>query len=551
MTSSLSAAGLAAATVDDPQFRLPEHPSVVPGVVLRWLGEELVVEGTGNRRVITGRTARRLLPDLLPLLDGRRSVTDLGTALGQPPARIRSVLLLLFSCGLLQEGPGAVGKARTPQAVLLSRLLDTTRVNANVDEAQSRLATAQVGLAAGDAFTAGLAADLRGMGMQVHRLGSGHDDGTADRLDLAVVWVDEETRADRAVLCRGLRDAGTPVLLVGPAGSSFVLGPYSAGDYGACPDCYLAQTDRAVGSATGAEVRGFAALTAVEVAALVSRVGTAASLRGRTVLGLRSGRPQAEYLAPRPGCPTCGDPAVELQDPPIAYRYETSVAFPPRRLVNPRDHQHHFESSNVALQFDFPAFRGTSHTELPGTGLTGAADDEARPGGEGAVSLTQLGTLLQVAFGLKERPGPGKLLRWAPTGGNLGSPTCYVVVRDVDGLPPGVYGYQPNGHHLVLVRDRLPETLGVGAPVTLVVGGALLRVARKYRTFAYRVIHLDTGVALSHVVLLARRLGLQATNHPAWDDLRIADEVGADPDGEAVTAVLTLRPTTTDRDVTA
>ncbi|MEU4584672.1 nitroreductase family protein [Kitasatospora aureofaciens] len=531
-TTQLSAVDLAYATANDPQFRLPAHPSVVPGVVLHWSEDGLIVEGTGTRRTLSGRSARQILPDLLPLLDGTRTLDQLSTVLGRPDPQVRAVLLLLYSCGLLQEG---APRRTDPQSVLLARLLDSTRVNTNADEAQDRLVGAPVALWSDAGFAELLSERLNAMGMRTVRL-----DAAGFRADespvLAVLHIDAGNRGDAREVYRALRLREVPVLLTGPDGDGFFIGPYSANDHGACPECALAQMPSTSGESTAPDTQAAAAMTALEVLGLVARVGKPASLHGRTRVDLRAGKSETRMLAPRPGCDLCGDPAVALQDPPTAYAYEHSVAFPPRRLVNPRDHQVHFEPSNLALQYDAKEYPDAETVEL------GDADLALLDGGAQPLTVELLGTLLAAAFGLKQQPQDRrqKLLRFAPTGGNLGSPTAYLLVRDVPGLRPGGYAYQAIGHRLARVAELPPEYADMAAPVLLVVTGALVRVARKYRTFAYRVIHLDTGVAMSHLLLASRRFGLPVINEPAWDDAALATALGVEREFECVTAVVRL-----------
>ncbi|MFH8386553.1 nitroreductase family protein [Kitasatospora sp. NPDC018058] len=541
-TAQLSAVELAYATANDPQFRLPAHPSVVPGVVLHWSEDGLIVEGTGTRRTLSGRSARQILPDLLPLLDGTRTLDDLSAALGRPAPQVRAVLLLLYSCGLLQEG---VPRRTDPQSVLLARLLDSTRVNTNADEAQDRLAAAPVALWADGLFGESLAERLHAMGMRTVRLDSPNASADDEQSPaLAVLHVDAGNRADARELYRALRRREVPVLLTGPDSDGFFIGPYSANDHGACPECCLAQVPPISGEPTTPDTpAAAAALTALEVLGLVARVGKPASLHGRVRIDLCGGRSEARMLAPRPGCDLCGDPSVELQDPPPAYAYEHSVAFPPRRLVNPRDHQVHFEPSNLALQYDAKEYPDAETVDL------GDADLALLDVGAQPLTVDLLGTLLGAAFGLKQQPQDRKqkLLRFAPTGGNLGSPTAYLLVRDVPGLEPGGYAYQAISHRLARVAELPPEYRDMTEPALLVVTGALVRVARKYRTFAYRVIHLDTGVALTHLLLAGRRFGLQMTNEPAWDDSALTTALGVEREFECVTAVVRLGTTTGSR----
>src|SRR5450756_129675 len=540
MSMQLSAVQLATATANDPQFRLPERPCLVEGLVLAWTATGLLVEGTGTRRALSGKSAQQILPGLLPLLDGTRALPELAELTQLDEARIHAVLLLLYSCGMLQEGPHPEPARRDAAYALLSRLLDTTRVNASVAEAQTRLETTTAIVVAPEPFAGTLTAHLRASGMTTT---AGSSVSAVDpATGLAVVWIDRDCEAAATAACVAHYRAGIPVLLVGFDVAGFSLGPYSAVDHGACPACCLSSWQLGLPD-LGRESREIAAaLTAIEVVALVSRVGKPLSIHGRLITDLATGRSDTALSARRPGCPECGDPAVLLSEPPLAFRFEHSVAFPARRLANPRDHQHHFEAPNVALQYDTKDAGGRPTLELPAPRRTrepispGAADRPRR------VSRSDVATVLSLAFGLKiQLLEHQPIQRWAPTGGNLGSPQAYLVAHDVDGIEPGVYAYLPVGHQLAVLSDEPPWTQLEGTPATVIMTGALMRVAKKYRTFAYRVVHLDAGAALSHAAFAAGVVDVTLVNHPAWDDELLARATRINPDIEIVTGMFDLR----------
>lgn len=553
--SQLSAVHLASATANDPQFRLPERPCIAEGIVMTWTPRGLMVEGTGTRRSLTGRSARQILPDLLPLLDGSRTLAELAELMRLDSEHVHAVLLLLYSCGMLQEGPHPELAQRDDQYALLSRLLDTTRVNASAAEAQTRLDTTLIAVVAPEPFAGTLAAHLRASGMTT---GASKSVGAVDpTVGLAVVWVDQDNETDARSACAVLYQEGIPVLLVGSDPDGLSIGPFSDAGHGACPTCCLSSWQ--IGPPNGGREFGqtAAALTAIEVVALVSRVGTPISLHGRTITDLATGRSEMALAARRPGCPHCGDPSVALGDPSVAYRFEHLVAFPDRRFVNPRDHQHHFESANVALQYDTKDAGGRDTHELPAPSGIAPRSSQRRlrlwwRGREpvrpeiketsGRLALADVATVLALGFGLKTQPVENeRVLRWAPTGGNLGSPQAYLVVHDVDGIEPGVYAYLPVGHQLAVLSDTPPWPRTEGTSATVVMTGAIRRVAKKYRTFAYRVVHLDAGCALSHAALAARGLNLTIANHSAWDDDLLARVTRIDSEIETVTGMFDLR----------
>ena len=70
--------------------------------------------------------------------------------------------------------------------------------------------------------------------------------------------------------------------------------------------------------------------------------------------------------------------------------------------------------------------------------------------------------------------------------------------------------------------------------------GALARVAGKYHDFAYRIVHLDAGVATAQLQALATGYGLATRVAPRVDDGLLREELRLDPADEPVTAVLGL-----------
>ncbi len=93
---------------------VPERPLLAPWYRLVEDGDRLVLEYGQAVVVLEGAAVRTLLPPLLPLLDGTRTVEDviarLGTAAG--PA-IESALETLARHGLLTEGPDAPRRVRS------------------------------------------------------------------------------------------------------------------------------------------------------------------------------------------------------------------------------------------------------------------------------------------------------------------------------------------------------------------------------------------------------------------------------------------------------
>ena len=95
---------MARAVEFDPQFQMPAQPRFPHELVVVPLEDGLLVEGTDVRQVLRGKATKNLLPHLLPLLDGTRTIGELKQALPQVPlTHISSAVALLYTRGLLED----------------------------------------------------------------------------------------------------------------------------------------------------------------------------------------------------------------------------------------------------------------------------------------------------------------------------------------------------------------------------------------------------------------------------------------------------------------
>jgi SagB-type dehydrogenase family enzyme len=146
--------------------------------------------------------------------------------------------------------------------------------------------------------------------------------------------------------------------------------------------------------------------------------------------------------------------------------------------------------------------------------------------------LDSLGGLLGAALGSRgmatayhRRDVP---LRTFPSAGGLQPVDTFVIANRVDGLERGVYHYDPVAHELVLrergdFRQRVVEAVvSTGwlfhAPVVIALAGNFPRVSWKYGTRGYRYLHVDTGVAVQNLYLVAQALGLRGNAVAAFED---------------------------------
>jgi bacteriocin biosynthesis cyclodehydratase domain-containing protein len=161
---------------------LPALPYLAPWYRVA-TGPGKVVLEHGQRIVrIEGGAADRLLPALLPLLDGRRTVAEIVAILG-PPVRpaVEQALEALSAHGLLEEGPPLSDDLARPVAGT-AQLLASLRPGARpLAETGAALAACSVAVA-GDGLAGGEAARLlRAGGASVERA-----DGVIGGVDLTL-----------------------------------------------------------------------------------------------------------------------------------------------------------------------------------------------------------------------------------------------------------------------------------------------------------------------------------------------------------------------------
>jgi SagB-type dehydrogenase family enzyme len=568
----MSAERIALAMRGDPQFRAPRLPRLVDGLVVVRLRDGVLIEGAAERQHLRGAASVSLLPRLLALLDGERDVAALGAALGEQPAKVGKAIALLYACGLLEEGSesdlppaGTVG-SDSELTTFISRHVDTTRVNANTSEAVQRMADAFVAVVGPAATTDAIVAELRRTAIgSVEPVESLPADASAFTL---AVGVDTGDRYALACLDRDCAAAGIPWVRYAQTESAIEIGPRFERFVSLCYTCFatLHSLEQPVAPGTG-DPAAFDLLLAhavADVTWLVARVCTALSPGGVTRIAMADLTHERRAYAAIPGCDECGTGApLSIPGVPVAYAYDRSVAFPPRHLLNVKDHQHHFRESNLALQSEAKSYPSALAFELP------RPEVEAPPAGvfdgglphadaPGRLDLSTLAALLARTAGLRGDdqgfgPIPGKLPRWAPSGGNLGSVELYVLVRELPGLESGIWFYAPQARKLQRLAPQrgsaevalLLQRASVGAlhpdtSVALVQTGALVRVARKYGTFAYRTVHLDAGAALGQLHAVCTGAGLRAESASSWDDQALRAALGL-TEFEPITAVVGLR----------
>ena len=138
---------------------IPERPELKPWYRLARGDAGVVLEYGGKAIVLEGEATTRLLPALLPLLDGTRTVAEVTETLGEAiePA-VWNAISLLGRHGLLTEG-FADGAPPAPLAETARFLAATSQRSANPPAVRERLAGFRAAIA-GDSPTASEVARL-------------------------------------------------------------------------------------------------------------------------------------------------------------------------------------------------------------------------------------------------------------------------------------------------------------------------------------------------------------------------------------------------------
>jgi SagB-type dehydrogenase family enzyme len=195
--------------------------------------------------------------------------------------------------------------------------------------------------------------------------------------------------------------------------------------------------------------------------------------------------------------------------------------------------KHYPNVPHVALE------RGSAGDRSLGTALRSATPRRQR------LRLAELGELLYLAAGVTQQRG-GNALRAAPSSGALFPSELYLLARAIDGLPAGLYHYDPAQHRLDLLGPAPPPAV-LGAPQADGADGLVLlsavfrRTGYKYRNRAYRYAVADAGHLLENLRLAAQAAGMQARLLERFDEMRAARAIGIDGVEEGVLALIDLR----------
>lgn len=523
----MSAAHISVAAKGDTTMRPPNKPSVIGGLRMERIDDGVLITGGPKPVFLSGKFAQTSLLPLLALLDGSRDIDRLSSATGLAPQDLRAALALLHAKRLLQWGP-VQGDGGPPE---VARTLS------------ARLANSRFFKNSSEAFAHGMANPVRVLG----------EDPLIDRDRLVELFsatglhiVDDEASLGPASLTivlgegadldiNAMRARGRVALQAYTQNSLLVISPLIRDDL-PCHACFYTAMQQAgrpelesrhtahADLKDEAASRTATALLAGNVVTVVLRTAQIKLIRRAAALDLTEGGERLIDVNARPGCRHCGVVPAPAETTPLVY--EDLVAFPPGDLLDPATHLTHYKPSNVDLQRPESSFDDS----LPAIGEQDIDDEGAR----------RLFQTLRLTFGFKPGGMAGQYLRYAPTGGNLGSPQCDVLVGDgVDGIDPAHYRYESVSERLVRVSDRVlqvPE-----GTVQVVLSAGFARMGSKYGVNALRLVHLDAGVTRAQLLAAAVGQGLEPKLHLRSDTEELQRQIHRSRKSDPITCMVTLR----------
>jgi SagB-type dehydrogenase family enzyme len=147
----------------------------------------------------------------------------------------------------------------------------------------------------------------------------------------------------------------------------------------------------------------------------------------------------------------------------------------------------------------------------------------------------ELSQIAQLAWATQGVTG-AEAHRTAPSAGALYALELYVVAANVNGLPAGIYKYEPATHEVIswiesdtrqqLSRAALEQSSIAQAAAIFALSAVYERISTKYGERGIRYAHMEAGHAAQNLLLQAVALGLGAVLVGAFDDAKVKQVLG-------------------------
>jgi len=517
-------------------------------------------------------------------MNGNRTLGELESVLpGVSPRLVRAAVSLLVRCGLVEEGVGdeAVSASANPETLaFLRRHAGATRINRSGSAAYAKLQASHVLVVDSGASRQQIGIlksllEITGIGKvtplaaQSVKTWCPSTDTSLTKLlvvSLSLTGENCEWHAELDDWCAGHQLAWLRAVM-DVNQNCMDIGPLFRNNESPCFCCFreihgLARNiHNQSAQAPSADAYFWTSMVALEVTYWLSQVGVTVTAKEFQRFDLQRWQARPLRCARIPGCARCRPLTPSLGSSGLmdtAVVFEDYVSLQSRAFSSLEAQKQHSQMSIVLARQAkrLPNCKQlTLNREVPKLERdmlkvlrSDRADSNQR------LALKELGTILLTTAGIRDlSAGHGKVQRWASTAGNLGSVELFVLVRDVDGLPAGIYFYQSHDHALAWFQRRnggLPveDFMRRVAPsnarelpgAMVLFTAAFHRVARKYGAFGYRLIQLDAGAALSQLHVVSESLNIRSRTVSLWASDLLEDQLNLEPFLEQATAVATL-----------
>jgi SagB-type dehydrogenase family enzyme len=539
-SQKITAQQMGLAVFNDPQFKLPEKPLFSKHFTLiQHLEDGLIIDGGIEKQLLRGNATKTLIPELIPLMDGNRSIPEIASEL--PEYELRNVyeaVALLYTRGVIQEGYQVNESDASPYLPYLERFIDGTRINVSAGQALERLRSHTINIISDREKYIKLKEHFLQYGVEVDDWD--YAEQSADSSQVTLLVLDHiDDLYDHKVTMKKLASKKVPCFVAILQGSTLITGPYIDTENTMCFECFLEQLERIPVSTETDDSVGVSRLkdaglgyVAAELTNFLSRVSSLLITQNMVnVVDLKTWASNQIKFSKVPYCIGCD--GVDDKDPviDIVSQYESFVSFPPREFISIKDHQNHYRPKNLELARFFKEFHSFPFIQLEKESSLPTAQ-ELKEGK--AADLRKLAKILLFSNGLKtaSTQRPNQVNRYAPTGGNLGSVDMYFLNKGIKGLEQAVYFYDPLKQGLYQITEKLDQSILAEAIADkdkiqaefskhlgyFVLAGSYEKVAQKYKEFGYRIVHLDAGVAFTHIKASSEATGLSVLETDRYID---------------------------------
>jgi bacteriocin biosynthesis cyclodehydratase domain-containing protein len=222
-------------TATTPARAIPERPALAPWYRLIAVDGRLLLEHGGSVITFEGKAASLLLPSLIPLLDGSRTVDEIVDAIGATvaPATHRALTLMADKGALLDGRQPSTADGPASEAAIF------TAATGGPTPAQAfeSLSAGEVSVAGTSSTAEEIVRILEATGLRLVRTVGMHEAGDVD--GLLVAAPNEEERAQLASVNTRRLELVQPWLQIVPNDGRFVvIGPLFVPASSACHTCY-------------------------------------------------------------------------------------------------------------------------------------------------------------------------------------------------------------------------------------------------------------------------------------------------------------------------